>query len=188
MNDKNWNPGTFLPDTISGNDILGPVLSETRPEALPPPPSNEAPAVSDIKEKKNAAKKKCLYNFQDAFMEANEVAMANTVAMATSSATSSVSCTATTVQSSSSQFKVSSRRPPSIVTLTVKGTAARMGSMTRSRMMGMRVQMRTAAPSTAPAPQLPPTRRRASTVTAATVSSLDMAGLQLHQQVEIMQK
>uniref|UniRef100_A0A8C6HT18 Family with sequence homology 193, member A n=2 Tax=Mus TaxID=862507 RepID=A0A8C6HT18_MUSSI len=114
MNDKNWNPGTFLPDTISGNDILGPVLSETRPEALPPPPSNEAPAVSDIKEKKNAAKKKCLYNFQDAFMEANEVAMANTVAMATSSATSSVSCTATTVQSSSSQFKVSSRRPPSI--------------------------------------------------------------------------
>lgn len=59
-------------------------------------------------------KKKCLYNFQDAFMEANEVAMANTVAMATSSATSSVSCTATTVQSSSSQFKVSSRRPPSI--------------------------------------------------------------------------
>ncbi|XP_029401378.1 protein FAM193A isoform X4 [Mus pahari] len=114
MNDKNWNPGTFLPDTISGNDILGPVLSETRPEALPPPPSNEAPAVSDIKEKKNAAKKKCLYNFQDAFMEANEVAMANTVAMATSSATSSVSCTATTVQSSSSQFKVSSRRPPSL--------------------------------------------------------------------------
>ncbi|XP_028726626.1 protein FAM193A isoform X1 [Peromyscus leucopus] len=114
MNDKNWNPGTFLPDTISGSDILGPVLSETRPEALPPPPSNEAPTVSDIKEKKNAAKKKCLYNFQDAFMEANEVAMANTVAMATSSATSSVSCTATTVQSSSSQFKVSSRRPPSI--------------------------------------------------------------------------
>nr|XP_044986258.1 protein FAM193A [Jaculus jaculus] len=114
MNDKNWNPGTFLPDTISGSDILGPALSETRPEALPPPPSSEAPTVSDSKEKKNAAKKKCLYNFQDAFMEANEVAVANTVAMATSSATSSVSCTATTVQSSSSQFKVSSRRPPSI--------------------------------------------------------------------------
>lgn len=78
--------------------------------------------------------------------------------------------------------------PVSAVTLTVKGTAARMVSMTRSRMMGMRVQMRTAALSTAPAPQLPPTRRRASTVTAATVSSSDMAGLQLHQQVEIMQK
>ncbi|XP_076992359.1 protein FAM193A isoform X2 [Tamandua tetradactyla] len=108
MNDKNWNPGTFLPDTISGNDILGPTLSETRPEALPPPSSNEASAVSDSKEKKNAAKKKCLYNFQDAFMEANKVVMA------TSSATSSVSCTATTVQSSNSQFKVSSKRPPSM--------------------------------------------------------------------------
>nr|XP_044623882.1 protein FAM193A isoform X1 [Equus asinus] len=108
MNDKNWNPGTFLPDTISGSDILGPTLSETRPEALPPPSSNETPAASDSKEKKNAAKKKCLYNFQDAFMEANKVVMA------TSSATSSVSCTATTVQSSNSQFKVSSKRPPSI--------------------------------------------------------------------------
>lgn len=49
-----------------------------------------------------------MYNFQDAFMEANKVVMA------TSSATSSVSCTATTVQSSNSQFKVSSKRPPSI--------------------------------------------------------------------------
>ncbi|XP_032189518.1 protein FAM193A isoform X2 [Mustela erminea] len=108
MNDKNWNPGTFLPDTISGSDILGPTLSETRPEALPPPSSGETPAVSESKEKKNAAKKKCLYNFQDAFMEVNKVVMA------TSSATSSVSCTATTVQSSNSQFKVSSKRPPSI--------------------------------------------------------------------------
>ncbi|XP_006152980.1 protein FAM193A isoform X2 [Tupaia chinensis] len=108
MNDKNWNTGTFLPDTISGSDILGPALAETRPEALPPPSSNETPAVLDSKEKKNAAKKKCLYNFQDAFMEANKVVMA------TSSATSSVSCTATTVQSSNSQFKVSSKRPPSI--------------------------------------------------------------------------
>ncbi|XP_063086433.1 protein FAM193A isoform X3 [Cavia porcellus] len=108
MNDKNWNPGTFLPDTISGSDILGPALSETRPEALPPPPSSEASIALDNKEKKNAAKKKCLYNFQDAFMEANKVVMA------TSSATSSVSCTATTVQSSNSQFKVSSKRPPSI--------------------------------------------------------------------------
>lgn len=39
---------------------------------------------------------------------------ANKVVMATSSATSSVSCTATTVQSSSSQFRVSSKRPPSL--------------------------------------------------------------------------
>nr|XP_026251050.1 protein FAM193A isoform X2 [Urocitellus parryii] len=108
MNDKNWNPGTFLPDTISGSDILGPALSEASPGTLPPPSSNEASAVSDSKEKKSAAKKKCLYNFQDAFMEANKVVMA------TSSATSSVSCTATTVQSSNSQFKVSSKRPPSI--------------------------------------------------------------------------
>ncbi|XP_075400733.1 protein FAM193A isoform X2 [Tenrec ecaudatus] len=108
MNDKNWNPGTFLPDTISGGDLLGPALSETRPEALPPPVSSDTPAVTDGKEKKNAAKKKCLYNFQEAFMEANKVVMA------TSSATSSVSCTATTVQSSNSQFKVSSKRPPSI--------------------------------------------------------------------------
>ncbi|XP_039088003.1 protein FAM193A isoform X2 [Hyaena hyaena] len=108
MNDKNWNPGTFLPDTISGGDMLGPALSEPRPEALPPPPSDEAPAVSESKEKKSAAKQKCLYNFQDAFLEANKVVMA------TSSATSSVSCTATTVQSSNSQFKVSSKRPPSL--------------------------------------------------------------------------
>ncbi|XP_023109242.2 protein FAM193A isoform X2 [Felis catus] len=108
MNDKNWNPGTFLPDTISGGDMLGPALSEPRPEALPPPPSDEAPTVPESKEKKSAAKQKCLYNFQDAFLEANKVVMA------TSSATSSVSCTATTVQSSNSQFKVSSKRPPSL--------------------------------------------------------------------------
>ncbi|KAJ1060954.1 hypothetical protein K5549_002241 [Capra hircus] len=42
---------------------------------------------------------------------------ANKVVMATSSATSSVSCTATTVQSSSSQFRVSSKRPPSLAGL-----------------------------------------------------------------------
>ncbi|XP_058526329.1 protein FAM193A isoform X2 [Ochotona princeps] len=103
MTDKNWNPGAFLPDTISGGDVSGPALSETRSEALPPPSNSE-----DSKERKNAAKKKCLYNFQDAFLEADKVVMA------TSSATSSVSCTATTVQSSNSQFKVSSKRPPSL--------------------------------------------------------------------------
>lgn len=94
--------------SIEGSDILAPALSEIRPEALPTTSSSEATAVTDSKEKKNAAKKKCLYNFQDAFMEANKVVMA------TSSATSSVSCTATTVQSSSNQFKVSSKRPSSI--------------------------------------------------------------------------
>ncbi|KAM4708119.1 protein FAM193A [Discoglossus pictus] len=108
MNDKNWNPATFLPDPLAGGDILGPALPEIRPEALPTTSCNDITPVPDIKEKKNTAKKKCLYNFQDAFIEANKVVMA------TSSATSSVSCTATTVQSSSNQFKVSSKRPSSI--------------------------------------------------------------------------
>lgn len=93
---------------LIGGDILGPALPEIRPEALPTSSSSDTTPVPDIKEKKNTAKKKCLYNFQDAFIEANKVVMA------TSSATSSVSCTATTVQSSSNQFKVSSKRPSSI--------------------------------------------------------------------------
>ncbi|XP_066429139.1 protein FAM193A isoform X3 [Eleutherodactylus coqui] len=108
MNEKNWNPTSFLPDPLAGGDILGPALPEIRPETLPTTSSSEATTVPDVKEKKNTAKKKCLYNFQDAFIEANKVVMA------TSSATSSVSCTATTVQSSSNQFKVSSKRPSSI--------------------------------------------------------------------------
>ncbi|XP_075713314.1 protein FAM193A isoform X2 [Rhinoderma darwinii] len=108
MNDKNWNTSSFLPDPLAGGDILGPALPEIRPETLPTTSSNESTTVPDVKEKKNTAKKKCLYNFQDAFIEANKVVMA------TSSATSSVSCTATTVQSSSNQFKVSSKRPSSI--------------------------------------------------------------------------
>ncbi|XP_069488207.1 protein FAM193A isoform X2 [Ambystoma mexicanum] len=108
MNDKNWSPATFMPDNLSGGDSLGPALPEIRSEALPTTTSNDTTAVSDSKEKKNTAKKKCLYNFQDAFIEANKVVMA------TSSATSSVSCTATTVQSSSNQFKVSSKRSSSI--------------------------------------------------------------------------
>nr|XP_014348486.1 PREDICTED: protein FAM193A [Latimeria chalumnae] len=108
MNDKNWNSTTFLPDTLAAGDMLGPALPEIRPEALPVTSSIDTTAITDSKEKRNTAKKKCLYNFQDAFMEANKVVMA------TSSATSSVSCTATTVQSSSNQFKVSSKRPPSL--------------------------------------------------------------------------
>ncbi|XP_073467006.1 protein FAM193A isoform X5 [Aquarana catesbeiana] len=107
MNDKNWTT-SFLPDPLAGGDILGPALPEIRPEALPTTSSSDTTPAPDIKEKKNTAKKKCLYNFQDAFIEANKVVMA------TSSATSSVSCTATTVQSSSNQFKVSSKRPSSI--------------------------------------------------------------------------
>ncbi|XP_069600965.1 protein FAM193A isoform X2 [Ranitomeya imitator] len=108
MNEKNWSPSSFLPDPLAGGDILGPALPEIRPETLPTTSSNETTTAPDVKEKKNTAKKKCLYNFQDAFIEANKVVMA------TSSATSSVSCTATTVQSSSNQFKVSSKRPSSI--------------------------------------------------------------------------
>ncbi|KAL2097477.1 hypothetical protein ACEWY4_006684 [Coilia grayii] len=94
---KNWNPTVLLPETLSGN-ILAPPLSDIPLLS----PANEltasaAPApvlAAEGTEKKNGAKKKCLHNFQDAFLEAKQVVMA------TSSATSSVSCTATTVQSS----------------------------------------------------------------------------------------
>ncbi|XP_036372943.1 protein FAM193A isoform X2 [Megalops cyprinoides] len=86
---KNWNPAIFLQEPLSG-DMLG----STLPEAPLPSPGNDPTVPAETKEKKNGAKKKCLYNFQDAFMEAGKVTMA------TSSATSSVSCTATTVQSS----------------------------------------------------------------------------------------
>ncbi|KAM9329240.1 protein FAM193A [Gastrophryne carolinensis] len=107
MNDKNW-ATSFLPDPLAGGDILGPALPEIRPETLPATSSSDTAPPVDNQEKKNTAKKKCLYNFQDTFIESNKVVMA------TSSATSSVSCTATTVQSSSNQFKVSSKRPSSV--------------------------------------------------------------------------
>uniref|UniRef100_UPI00398E5990 protein FAM193A n=1 Tax=Pristiophorus japonicus TaxID=55135 RepID=UPI00398E5990 len=103
--DKPWNPAAFLPETLSG-DMLGSPLPEIRPEALPPATSTDT-AVTDTKEKKPAARKKCLYN-PPASMDTSKVVMA------TSSATSSVSSTATTVQSSSNQFKVSSKRPTSL--------------------------------------------------------------------------
>lgn len=108
MHDKSWSSGAFLPDPVPGTDLLGPALSGARADTLPQPATSEVATAADSAEKKNAAKKKCLYDFQDAFMEANKVVMA------TSSATSSVSCTATTVQSSNSQFKVSSKRPPAV--------------------------------------------------------------------------
>ncbi|KAK1174869.1 protein FAM193A-like isoform X2 [Acipenser oxyrinchus oxyrinchus] len=104
---KNWNPAIFLQEPESG-DMLGPAVPEIRPDTLPPSSSTETTSTTESKEKKNPAKKKCLYNFQDAFMEPNKVVMA------TSSATSSVSCTATTVQSSNNQIKVSSKRPASL--------------------------------------------------------------------------
>ncbi|XP_072904042.1 protein FAM193A isoform X4 [Hemitrygon akajei] len=103
--EKPWNPAAFLPETLSG-DMLRSPLPEIRPEAIPPTTSADT-VVTDTKEKKPAARKKCLYN-PPASMETNKVIMA------TSSATSSVSSTATTVQSSSNQFKVSSKRPTSL--------------------------------------------------------------------------
>ncbi|XP_048383884.1 protein FAM193A isoform X2 [Stegostoma tigrinum] len=103
--DKPWNPAAFLPETLSG-DVLGSPLPEIRPEALPPTTSTDT-AVTDTKEKKPTSRKKCLYNTPPS-VETNKVIMA------TSSATSSVSSTATTVQSSSNQFKVSSKRPTSL--------------------------------------------------------------------------
>lgn len=81
------------------------------PTSMPPPfptssslsssssSSSSSCSSSEGKEhKKSGAKKKCLYNFQDAFMETNRVVMA------TSASTSSVSCTSTTVQSSNNPF------------------------------------------------------------------------------------
>ncbi|XP_051561510.1 protein FAM193A-like isoform X1 [Myxocyprinus asiaticus] len=89
---KNWNPSVLLQEPLPG-DMLGPPLpdmpllsSSLDPTATPHP-------APDGKEKKNGTKKKCLFNYQDAFMEASEVVMA------TSSATSSVSSNPTTVQS-----------------------------------------------------------------------------------------
>uniref|UniRef100_A0A4W5P6G9 Family with sequence similarity 193 member A n=1 Tax=Hucho hucho TaxID=62062 RepID=A0A4W5P6G9_9TELE len=90
---KNWNPsGTCWdhPTTL------------TCPSPRPPPPAMVTT------ERKNGAKKKCLYNFQDAFLEANKVVMA------TSASSASVSCTATTVQSSNNHIHVSSKRPNSL--------------------------------------------------------------------------
>ncbi|XP_030644038.1 protein FAM193A isoform X2 [Chanos chanos] len=105
---KNWNPTVLLQEPLPGErDMLGPplpdvpLLSSGMDSAAP----NPAP---DGKEKKNGAKKKCLFNYQDAFMEPSEVVMA------TSSATSSVSSTATTVQSSNDHIHVSSKRPASL--------------------------------------------------------------------------
>uniref|UniRef100_A0A667XAE2 Family with sequence similarity 193 member A n=1 Tax=Myripristis murdjan TaxID=586833 RepID=A0A667XAE2_9TELE len=77
---KSWNPSVLLPESL---------------------PAKE--------QKKSGAKKKCLYNFQDAFMEANRVVMA------TSASTASVSCTATTVQSSNNPpIHLPSKRPDSL--------------------------------------------------------------------------
>uniref|UniRef100_A0A3B3U443 Family with sequence similarity 193 member A n=1 Tax=Poecilia latipinna TaxID=48699 RepID=A0A3B3U443_9TELE len=94
---KSWNPSVLLPECLPGE-----------------PPSRSA---SSKEPKKTGAKKKCLYNFQDAFMETNRVVMA------TSAATSSVSCTATTVQSSNNPpIHLASKRPNTIGNVGRKST------------------------------------------------------------------
>uniref|UniRef100_A0A3Q1CFR1 FAM193 C-terminal domain-containing protein n=1 Tax=Amphiprion ocellaris TaxID=80972 RepID=A0A3Q1CFR1_AMPOC len=96
---KSWNPSVLLPESLPG-DMLGPPLAD-----VPLPPTSSITK----EQKKSGAKKKCLYNFQDAFMETNRVVMA------TSASTSSVSCTATTVQSSNNPpIHLASKRPNSI--------------------------------------------------------------------------
>ncbi|KAM9314344.1 protein FAM193A isoform 2-T2 [Pholidichthys leucotaenia] len=134
---KSWNPSMLLPESLPG-DMLGPPLGDVplpptstiSPQGehpslplTPLPPSSSSSLSSSLssssssscssseakEQKKTGAKKKCLYNFQDAFMETNRVVMA------TSASTSSVSCTATTVQSSNNPpIHLASKRPNSL--------------------------------------------------------------------------
>ncbi|XP_076830139.1 protein FAM193A isoform X2 [Brachyhypopomus gauderio] len=95
---KNWNPSVLLQEPVPG-DMLGPPLPDVSLLSSGLDPSCSTSSSSPLpapegKEKQNGSKKKCLFNYQDAFMEASEVMLA------TSSAVSCVSCTATTVQSS----------------------------------------------------------------------------------------
>ncbi|XP_053358545.1 protein FAM193A isoform X1 [Clarias gariepinus] len=94
---KNWNPSVLLQEPLPGLDSTS-NTSSTSP--LPGPENKEKKSVPQ--------KKKCLFNYQDAFMEAGEVVMA------TSSAISSVSSTATTVQSSNNHIHASAKRAASL--------------------------------------------------------------------------
>nr|XP_023654894.1 protein FAM193A isoform X2 [Paramormyrops kingsleyae] len=60
---KSWNPALFLQDSLPGPPL---------PEVPPTAAGGEAPVPTETKERKNGAKKKCLYSFQDAFMEASK--------------------------------------------------------------------------------------------------------------------
>nr|XP_019956812.1 PREDICTED: protein FAM193A isoform X4 [Paralichthys olivaceus] len=132
---KSWNPSVLLPESLPG-DMLGPPLADvplpptssigsqgehpSLPTPLPPSSSSSLSSSSSSsssscssteakEQKKSGAKKKCLYNFQDAFMETNRVVMATSASM------SSVSCTATTVQSSNNPpIHLASKRPNSL--------------------------------------------------------------------------
>lgn len=80
-------------------------------DSASPASSSSSLLAPEGKEKKSVPqKKKCLFNYQDAFMEAGEVVMA------TSSAISSVSSTATTVQSSNNHIHVSAKRAAALGT------------------------------------------------------------------------
>ncbi|XP_053713614.1 protein FAM193A isoform X1 [Synchiropus splendidus] len=114
---KPWNPSVLLPESLPGN-MLGPSLADVplAPTSMNPlgehpslptpvPPSCTSSSLSSSsssssccsseakEQKKSGAKKKCLYNFQDAFMEPNQALMATSAPM-------SSSCGAATVQSS----------------------------------------------------------------------------------------
>uniref|UniRef100_A0A3P8V0R3 Family with sequence similarity 193 member A n=1 Tax=Cynoglossus semilaevis TaxID=244447 RepID=A0A3P8V0R3_CYNSE len=129
---KSWNPSVLLPESLPG-DMLGPQLDVPLPPTSSIGPQGDHPLLpthvpassslsssslsstsscssSEAKEqKKSGAKKKCLYNFQDAFMETNRVMMATSASM------SSVSCTATTVQSSNNPpLHLAPQRPNSL--------------------------------------------------------------------------
>lgn len=78
--------------------------------ASPVSSSSSLPAPEGKEKKSVPQKKKCLFNYQDAFMEAGEVVMA------TSSAISSVSSTATTVQSSNNHIHTSAKRAAALGT------------------------------------------------------------------------
>lgn len=89
-----------LLDVPLGLDSASPASSSS--SSLPAPEGKEKKSVPQ--------KKKCLFNYQDAFMEAGEVVMA------TSSAISSVSSTATTVQSSNNHIHASAKRAAALGT------------------------------------------------------------------------
>ncbi|ROL42581.1 Protein FAM193A [Anabarilius grahami] len=147
---KNWNPSVLLQEPLPG-DMLGPPLPDVPLLSSSLDPTVNPHPAPDGKERKNGAKKKCLFNYQDAFMEASEVVMS------TSSATTSVSSAATTVQSMIQTVRV----------IAVKG----MEATSTSHMKERRAKMMTAARSTVHPPPPQPIRRKESTVTAATVNS-----------------
>ncbi|XP_059903718.1 protein FAM193A isoform X4 [Gadus macrocephalus] len=130
---KSLNTSMLLPESLPSDMLRPPLPDVPLPQPtyigahrdglslaapLPPPSCSSSSSSSScstssmmeaMEQKKSGAKKKCLYNFQDAFLESHRVAMA------TSGATASVSCTATTVQSSNNPtLHLSSKRPNSL--------------------------------------------------------------------------